>query len=156
VEAENLPLNQRVADLSLDKQLWQDVLKKSSQARAASARGATPARRLPALHASRVPVGLVATFQLVAQPYGRDDPGLRQRLRELAQVRVRYGCPRLFTLLRRQRWPDNHKRVPRLYCWQGLPLRSKRPKRSRAAAHRLERVALQWPQQSGRMDVVAD
>ena len=81
---------------------------------------------------------------------------LRQRLRELAQVRIRYGCQRLFTLLRREGWVDNHKRVHRLYCLEVLNYRSKRPKRSRAAAHRLERVAFQRPHQSWSMDFVAD
>ncbi|AHJ98974.1 hypothetical protein Hsw_3379 [Hymenobacter swuensis DY53] len=61
---------------------------------------------------------------------------------------MRYGCQRLFTLLRREGWPDNHKRAHRLYFLEGLHLPSKRPKRSRAAAHRLERVKLQRPYQS--------
>jgi putative transposase len=76
------------------------------------------------------------------QPHRRDDTVLRQRLRELAQVRVRYGSQRLYILLRREGWPDNHKRVHRLYCLEGLNLRSKRPRRNRAAAHRLERLPL--------------
>ncbi len=46
VEEENQPLKQLVADLSLDKQMLQDVLKQPSEARAASARGATLNRRL--------------------------------------------------------------------------------------------------------------
>jgi putative transposase len=45
---------------------------------------------------------------------GRDDTVLRQRLRELAQVRVRYGSQRLYILLRREGWLDNHKCVHRL------------------------------------------
>ena len=81
---------------------------------------------------------------------------LRQRLPELAQVRVRYGCQRLFPLLRREGWPDNQKRVHRLYCLEGRHLRSKRPKRNRAAAHRLQRVVWQRPHQRGSLDVVAD
>jgi hypothetical protein len=36
----------------------------------------------------------------------------------LAQVRVRYGSQRLYILLRREGWPDNHKRVHRLYAWK--------------------------------------
>ena len=67
---------------------------------------------------------------------------LRQRLRELAQVRVRYGSQHLYTLLRREGWPDNYKRVHRLSCLEGLNLCSKRPRRNRAAAHRLERLPL--------------
>ena len=92
------------------------------------------AYRLSARRAGRV-IG-VPRASFAYQAHGRDDTVLRQRLRELAQVRVRYGRQRLYTLLRRQGWPDNHKRVHRLYCLEGLPLRSKRPRRNRAAAHR--------------------
>ena len=90
------------------------------------------------------------------QAHRRDDTVLRQRLRELAQVRVRYGSQRLYILLRREGWPDNHKRVHRLYCLEGLNLRSKRPRRNRAAAHRLERLPLGRLHQSWSMDFVAD
>lgn len=55
LEEENQHLKQLVADLSLDKQMLQDVLKKSFKARAASARGSTLNRRLPHLGPSRLP-----------------------------------------------------------------------------------------------------
>lgn len=42
---------------------------------------------------------------------GRDNTVLRQRLRELVQVRVRYGSQRLYILLYWQGWLDDHKRV---------------------------------------------
>lgn len=45
----------------------------------------------------------------------------------------------------------NHKRVYRLYKQAGLNLRRKRPRRRKAAAHRLERPVLCWS-----MDFVAD
>jgi len=45
----------------------------------------------------------------------RDDPALRQRLRELAGERRRFGYRRLTVLLRREGWPVNHKRVYRIY-----------------------------------------
>ena len=48
------------------------------------------------------------------QAHSRDDTLLRQRLRELAQVRVRYDCQRLHTLLQREDWLDNRRRVHRL------------------------------------------
>jgi putative transposase len=72
----------------------------------------------------------------------RDDSVLRKRIREIAETRVRYGCQRIFTLLRREGWRDNHKRVHRLYRLEGLNLRNKRPRRNRTAAHRLERPQL--------------
>jgi putative transposase len=55
LEEENQPLKQLVADLSLDKQLLQDVLKQPSEARAASPRGPTPYRRLPHLGSPGLP-----------------------------------------------------------------------------------------------------
>ena len=67
---------------------------------------------------------------------------IRKRINEIAQVRVRYGYQRIYILLRRDGWRDNHKRVYRVYCEEGLNLRSKRPRRNRAAAHRLERPQL--------------
>jgi putative transposase len=46
--------------------------------------------------------------------------------------------------------------VRRLYCLEGLHLRSKRPRRNRAAAHRLDWVELQRSHQSWSMNFVAD
>ena len=58
---------------------------------------------------------------------GRRDPqlALRQRLRELASVRVRFGYRRLTILLRREGWHVNAKRVYRLYTQEGLAVRTK-------------------------------
>ena len=59
------------------------------------------------------------------------DAALRHRLRELTAVRVRYGYLRLHVLLRREGWQVTHKKVYRIYCEEGLNLRSKRPRRRR-------------------------
>jgi len=67
---------------------------------------------------------------------GRNDELLRMRMNEIAAVRVRYGFWRIYILLRREGFMDNHKRVYRVYCEEGLNLRSKRPRRNRSAAHR--------------------
>lgn len=88
--------------------------------------------------------------------HSRDDSVLRKRIREIAETRVRYGSQRIFTLLRREGWRDNHKRVYRLYRLEGLNLRSKRPRRKRAAAHRLDRPVLSSIHQCWSMDFVAD
>ena len=55
----------------------------------------------------------------------RRDPQteLRLRLKDLAAARVRYGYERLHTLLRREGWQINLKRVYRLYHEEGLSLR---------------------------------
>jgi len=63
------------------------------------------------------------------QAHGRDDRALRLRLKELAYARPRYGYRRLTTLLQREGWPVNHKRVHRIYREEELMVRTKRRKR---------------------------
>jgi putative transposase len=86
----------------------------------------------------------------------RDEQPLRQRIKELAVSRVRYGSERIYMLLRREGWPDNHKRVRRIYREEGLNLRSKRPHRSKAAANRLDRQEVSNLGQCWSMDFVHD
>jgi putative transposase len=57
---------------------------------------------------------------------------LRLRLKELAYARPRYGYRRLTTLLQREGWPVNHKRVHRIYREEELMVRTKRRKRRTA------------------------
>lgn len=66
----------------------------------------------------------------------RDDPALRERLRELAGERRRFGYRRLTVLLRREGWPVNHKRVYRIYGAEGLAVRGRKRKRRKAEARR--------------------
>jgi len=86
----------------------------------------------------------------------RDDGRLRQRLRELAAERRRFGYRRLAVLLRREGWKVNHKRVYRLYVEEKLSLRRKRGGRRRAGS----RVALPpkptRPDQLWTMDFASD
>lgn len=81
---------------------------------------------------------------------------LTARIREIAYTRIRYGFWRIYVVLRREGWFVNHKRVHRLYKLEGLNLRSKRPRRSRAAAHRLDRFDIVRPNQQWSMDFVTD
>ena len=64
----------------------------------------------------------------------RDDQELRQRLRELAGERRRFGYRRLTVMLRREGRLVNHKRVYRLYGEEGLAVRRRQRKRLKAAA----------------------
>ena len=64
--------------------------------------------------------------------HGRDDRALRLRLKELAYARPRYGYRRLTTLLQREGWPVNHKRIHRIYREEELMVRTKRRKRRTA------------------------
>jgi putative transposase len=63
------------------------------------------------------------------QAHGPEDESVRQRLRELAALRKRFGYRRLWTLLRREGMVVNHKRVYRLYREEGLSLRRRKRKR---------------------------
>src|SRR5690606_34710539 len=85
-----------------------------------------------------------------------NDGPLRQRIRSIAETRVRYGIERIVVLLKREGWKDNHKRVYRIYKEEGLNLRVKRPRRCRAASHRSEKPAFSSLHDCWSMDFVAD
>lgn len=84
------------------------------------------------------------------------DTALRKRINEIAQTRIRYGYLRIHTLLVREGWHINRKKVYRIYCEEGLNLRAKRPRRRVAASHRLDRPILTGVDQCWSMDFVAD
>ncbi len=90
------------------------------------------------------------------RPRRPDQAYLRQRIKEIAAVRIRYGYRRIHVLLRREGWLVNHKRIQRLYREEGLNLRAKRPRRHVTAARRLERLPVQRPFQVWAMDFVSD
>lgn len=59
----------------------------------------------------------------------KDDSVLRSRMKELAQERHRYGCPRLHFLLKKEGLVENHKRTERIYREENLSLRTKKRKK---------------------------
>ena len=68
-------------------------------------------------------------------PYTPDDDiVLRQRLRDLATERKRFGSPRLHIMLKREGLVLNHKRTERIYREEGLALRKKHPRKRVAGA----------------------
>ena len=79
---------------------------------------------------------------------------LRQRLRELAAVRVRFGYRRLTVLLRREGWRVNAKRIYRLYGDEGLTLRTK-PRKKLASRARVPLPAPTRPNERWSMDFVS-
>src|SRR6185437_6118358 len=74
------------------------------------------------------------------------DTALRTRIREMAESKRRYGCPRIYVWLRREGWPVNHKKVDRLYYREEqIALQRRCDKKTVAVA----RVALRRPTRPG-------
>ena len=69
---------------------------------------------------------------------------------------MRYGYRRIHTLLQREGWGINHKRVYRLYCLEGLQMRQKPPRRRVSAKLRDDRIDAIRPNQCWSMDFMAD
>lgn len=82
--------------------------------------------------------------------------GLRQRLRDLAQTRVRFGDRRLHVWMRREGWDVGKARVSRVSVEEGLALRRKRPWRHATAVHREQRRPATARNDIWSMDFVAD
>lgn len=81
---------------------------------------------------------------------------LRMRLKELAESRVRYGYRRLHVLLQREGWCVNHKRLYRLYCEEGLSIRTRSPKRRRSCRYRSGRSKVGAMNDVWAMDFMSD
>ena len=58
------------------------------------------------------------------------------RIRDIAQARPWFGDVRIWILLRREGWPDNKKRVHRLYRLEGLQVRLRARQKKRVSLHR--------------------
>lgn len=94
------------------------------------------------------------TFRYVAAGRGQNDQ-LRQRVRELAMVRRRFGYRRLHAMLRREGHEVNHKRVYRIYVEEQLWVRKRRRKR-RMAEPRASMLVPTMVNEVWSMDFVSD
>ena len=137
LEEENLRLKRLVADLTLDKSILQEVIKKKDL---------KPTRRRDLAQWIRHTYGVgvehaceLARLSQTAWYYTskRDrQEGLRMRIREIANARPRFGYERIHVLLQREGWHINVKRVHRLYCLEGLQVRMRRRRKKRLSLHR--------------------
>ena len=84
-----------------------------------------------------------------------DDAATRQRLKELAAERRRFGWRRLKLLLEREGIRMNHKRLRRLYAEERLQVR-RRGGRKRALGTRAPMTLPQGPNQRWSLDFVSD
>jgi putative transposase len=78
------------------------------------------------------------------------------RIRELAEVRVSWGYPRIWVQLRREGWVVNRKRVYRLYREEGLCMKRQKPRRHRSSATRIPPPTASRPNESWSMDFMSD
>jgi putative transposase len=89
------------------------------------------------------------------KPALNDDASLRERMRQLAHQRRRFGCPRIHLLLRREGLAINHKRTERIYREEGLSLR-KRKRKKMTAQTRVIIPPPAAPNEKWSMDFVTD
>lgn len=85
----------------------------------------------------------------------RDDEPLKAKILEVAQKRIRWGCPMIYATLRREGFKDNYKRVERLYSLMNLSIR-KRPKKKIRDHLRLVLPEPQKPNDIWSMDFVSE
>lgn len=132
LEEENAKLRKLVADLSLDREMPQDVIRR----------------------ACRVLEVDTSTYHHKSRQL--DQAGLEARIKDICATRVRYGYRRVHVLLRRGSWAVKTKRIYRLYKGLGLQLRAKAPRcRVKAKLREDHQVATQ-PNETWAMDFVQD
>ena len=91
------------------------------------------------LSAERTPACALSCLRNATWYYrsqARDSSVLRQRIRELATARPRFGYERLHILLTREGWRVGRNRVHRLYKLEGLQVRMRVRRRKRISLHR--------------------
>lgn len=151
-------LKQLVADLSLDKAMLQDALRKKCltpvRRRKLVAHILRRATRSPSSgHAER----LLCPVQSSVQERSGQAGGVTDSVAGPgATARPSYGYQRLHVLLLREGWRVNHKRVYRLYTEEGLSMRRKPPKRRTMAARRKKLPRPTKTNESRSMDFMSD
>lgn len=88
-------------------------------------------------------------------PRSPHDGDLRQRLKNLAVQKKRYGARRLHVLLRREGLVVNHKRTERIYQEEGLALRTK-PRKKLPSGIRVPLPRPTLPNELWAMDFIHD
>lgn len=94
-----------------------------------------------------------STYRYESHPDSNEE--LRKELKRLAKKHMKYGCPKLYTVLRRNGWPVNHKRVERLYKEEQLALRQKQ-RTKRIGSLRVLRKAPEQVNEQWGIDFVHD
>lgn len=102
--------------------------------------------------------GVIKATRSSAYYRSRKNPllALRQRMREVAQTRVRFGYRRLRVVMLREGWEVGKERFYRVYMEEGLALRRKRPWRHVSGVHRERRRPATDRNDIWSMDFVSD
>jgi putative transposase len=95
------------------------------------------------------------SFAYKAKDRSPDEAVIRSLLKEIAQKRRRFGCPRLHIMLRREGFLINHKRTERIYKEEGLSLRIRR-RRKMSSLLRTEVPRPLHPNHIWSMDFIKD
>ncbi|ECI6491457.1 IS3 family transposase [Salmonella enterica subsp. enterica] len=141
LEDENQRLKKLVAELSLDKEMLQEVLKPKVLRPAQKRQAVTFLREAYRISVRRGCGLLMQSRTVYHWQSQRDDRAITLRIH---------------IQLRREGWPVNHKKTHRIYCPEGLNLRRKRPRRHISAARRQQRPVLTHVDQCRSMDFVSD
>lgn len=142
-----------MTDLSLDKEILQDVIRYEACPEAETGgRGALG----DGTCRSGGRAGCCCSTRRAITSRRAGQAVLENRIREICQTRVRYGYRRVHVLLRREGWRINQKKTRRVYRELGLQLRNKTPKRRVKAKLREDRRDATRPNETWAMDFVHD
>ena len=118
-------LKRIVAELSLDKVMLQDVLKKKALRPARKRQLVDQLKYDWKVSARRACATRRVARSIYNYKFRRNDQAdLKVKIRDICETRVRYGYRRVHILLKREGWEVNPKRVYRLYKEMGLQLRN--------------------------------
>ncbi|MDB2694745.1 IS3 family transposase [Erythrobacter sp.] len=156
LEQENSRLKKLLTEAMLDNVVLKDLAFKKMVTPGAKREAVAHAREQHGLSERRA-CSLVGVSRRVIryEPTRPDDGALRQRLRELAAERRRFGYRRLGYLLAREGMRPNHKKLLRIYREEGLRVR-RRGGRKRALGTRRPMVLPDGPNQRWSLDFVSD
>lgn len=99
---ENVRLKRLVADLTLDKKILQEVLRKEARASASPRAGAMDSRSLLGDPSTSLRARRHLPQHVVIPVAGARCVGAPVRIREIAQEGPRFGCTRMWVMLRRE------------------------------------------------------
>ncbi|MEL7281169.1 MAG: IS3 family transposase [Pseudomonadota bacterium] len=130
LEGENAKLKKLLAEQMLDAAAMKELLSRKLVGPAAKRKAVAHLTGSMGLSERRACCLVDADRSMIRYQSRRPpDTGLRQRLRDLANERRRFGCRRLFILLRREGEPSGINRIYQLYREEGLGVRKRRARR---------------------------